>query len=312
MTLMYAWLGRPDSTFGMLALPAVPIGPSIGGSHGMSPSMSRATVGQTKMSGGMTAAHRPDLKSTYGFQWKMLNPTKTDLLMSFYDGRQSGPYCFVDPSQYNFLPVNVASAGLAGGALNTQGRTEWTAGTGAVAVSSQAGPTGLITGVMGWTGAGNASVLWMGPNNGIDATWMPPVLQGKAHRFAVYAKMLSGSASLTAAAISGNAGGTTTAATATAPTVVLSGSWQEVSATVATSFSWAGNDYCTMKLTVSSSSSPSILLAAASMVYDDVTAAALSPWVAGVGVPRLIVPKGVDSPVGRPGLRDFTMTMAEI
>lgn len=311
MSLLDLYLGRPESPFGMLVMPAVPVGSPIGGTGGMSPSHGRGTVAQALMSGGTTASHKPDLKTTYQLQWHLLKQdAKRDLLLSFYDGRQQGPYCLVDPSESNWLPPNVASLGAVKNALG-----EWTVSAGALATSTAAGPTGLITGVANWTGAANTNTISMGlPSGVIDSAWLPPVIQGKSHRMSIYGKLVSGSGTLTASIPYGNAGVAPTGnATVTATGVVLSTStWQEVSAVVASSFSWGGFDYLAMKLTVSSATSPNILLAAASMIYDDgTTAPALNPWVSGIGVPRVVVPAGVDSPVGRPGLRDWTMQLAQ-
>lgn len=306
MTITRVYLGRPGSAFGMQKLPAIPIGPPIGGEAGMSPTFSRAGVTSTLVSGGIAVARKRFTKSQYPIGWKIRGADDSDLLMSFFDGRQGpGPYCFVDPSQTNYLPPNVAGMGA-----SLSGLPEWVPTVGALATSTQAGPAGLRSGVAAWTGAATASVLWMGLNNVIDGTWLPPVLSGLAHRFAIWAKVSAGSATLAAAVPYGVGGSAPIGnATATAAGVALSSSWQEISALVASSFSWTTGQFAGMKLTVSSATTPTILLAAPSMQYD--SSIALAPWVSGVGVPRVVIDGDAGSPVGRPGLRDWTMTLRE-
>lgn len=303
MTITRVYLGNPAGTFGMQPIAAIRVGATLG-SLGMTPGFSRGTISQTLIGGGTTTQRLPELKSSYSIDWSILKPADFDLLMSFFDGGQGGgPYCLVDPSQSNFLPPNVSRMGAV-----TSSFPEWVATVGALATSTSAGPTGLLSGVCAWTGAATSSVLWMGLNNVIDGTWLPPIISGKSHRVGIWAKVASGSATLTAAVPYGVAGSAPIGnATATAAAVVLSSTWQEVSALVASGFNWTTGDYLAMKLTVSSATTPSILLAAPSMIYD----ASASTGVAGIGVPRVNIVGDAPSPVGRPGLRNFTMTLAE-
>lgn len=309
MALTRVYLGNPAGPFGMQALPAIPAGAPIGGVAGMAPSLGRGTVAQLLASGGIATLRKPKLKSTYPITWRILNAADVDLMTSFFDGGQGGgPYCFIDPSQSNYLPPNVARMGAVLGAL-----PEWAVTVGALAVSTTAPPTGLLSGVAAWTGAANASVMYEGLNNVIDGSWLAPVVQGLAHRKSIWAKVTAGSATLTAAMLYGVAGSAPAGTAATGTSIVLSGTWQEIPVAVANSFSWAVTaDYCQLKLTVSSATTPTIQLAAPSMVYDTATnASALSPWVSGVGVPRVLIPGNADSPVGRPGFRDYTITLQE-
>lgn len=308
---MSAWLGNPAGAFGMVALPDIEIG-GVVGSRGNSTTLTRSTVTYVLASGGVTTLRKPLLKKQYSIGWSILTPSEVDTINSFFDGRQGvGPFCLVDPSWGNQLPPNVSSMGAVLSSV-----AEWTPTVGALATSATAGPTGFTSGVAAWTGSANASILYMGAVvNTLDGTWMPPVVTGVSHRMSIWAKLASGTGTLTAAMLYGVAGATSSgAATATAPATALNTStWVEVPVTVASSFSWPGTaDYVTLKLTVSSATSPSILLAAPSMVYDTVTnAAALSPWVAGVGVPRVNVVGDAPAPVDIVGWRDYTLTLQE-
>lgn len=306
MAITRVYLGNPLSPFGMQPIPAILNGLSIGGQGGMSPTLSRGTVTNTLISGGVSTQRKRYTKSAYPILWKYRGPADIDLLMSFFDGRQGGgPYCLVDPSWLNYLPPNVAGMGSVLGAL-----PEWAPTVGALATSTAAGPAGFLSGVASWSSAVNTSVLWMGLNNVIDGTWLPPIITGKSHRMSIWARVASGSATLTAAVPYGVGGSAPIGnATVTAPGVALSGTWQEVSALVASGFNWSTGDYLGMKLTVSSASTPVIQLAAPSMQYD--SSAALSPWVSGIGVPRVLITGDAPSPVGRPGFRDWTMTLQE-
>lgn len=296
----------------MQRLPAIPLGAPVGGSGGLSATGSRGTFTQQLIGGGTTTQRLPKTHSGYQIGWKIRGAADIDLLNSFYTGVQgSGPFCLVDPTQSNFLPPNVSGMGLIAGTI-----PEWQTGvsSGAIAVSTATPPTGVLSGVMGWTGAANASTLYMGINNVLDGTWLPPVIPGLSHAFGISAKLLSGTGSLTAAILGGPAGGAQTAATVTATTTALNTStWVDVSALVAAAFSWpTTSDFIQLRLTVSSATSPSILLSAPWMTYDTATAIKPSPWVNGIGVPRCVIVGDADSPVGRPGLRDYTMTLAEV
>lgn len=311
MSITRVYLGNPLTAYGMQALPAIPYGAPLGGSAGMSPTLTRATVTQILASGGAATQRKRYTKSSYQIQWKIRGAADTDLLTSFFDGGQgAGPFCFVDPSQTNFLPPNVARMGAVLGAV-----PEWFPTVGAIATSTDAGPTGLLSGVANWTGSANASILYMGLNNIIDSTWLPPILPGLAHRMSIWAKLKTGTGTLTAAMLHGVGGSAPAgAATATAPATALNTStWVEVPVSVASSFSWpTTSDYVMLRLTVSSATSPNIILAAPSMVYDTAaSASALSPWVAGIGVPRVLITGDIASPVGRPNFRDYTMTLRE-
>lgn len=305
MSLTHVYLGNPLSAFGMQPLPGIPVGSPVGGSAGMDSAFSRGGSSSDLVSGGVATQRQRYLKSTYPIKWIIRGAADIDLLQSFFDGRQSGPYCLIDPSQTNYLPPNVSGMGAVLGAL-----PEWVVSAGALATSTQAGPAGLLSGVANWTGAANTNTITMGLSAVIDGTWLPPILSGKAHRFSIWAKVASGSATLTASVPYGIGGSAPIGnATVTAAGVALSGTWQEVSALVAAGFNWTTGDYAGMKLTVSSATTPSILLAAPSMQYD--SSVALNPWVGGVGVPRVVIVGDASSPVGRPGLRDWMMTLRE-
>lgn len=310
MAITRVYLGNPLSPFGIQALPAIPIGQPIGGNAGMSPSFSRGTAAQSLLSGGVATLRKPNVKSAYPIVWNIRGPADVDLLMSFFDGGQGGgPYCFLDPSQSNYLPANVARMGAVLGSV-----PEWSPTAGVLAPSTATPPVGLLTGVASWTSAVTGSILYEGLNNVVDGTWLPPVVPGLAHRMGIFAKLVSGTGSLQASIMYGIGGSAPAGTAVSGPTVALNTStWQEVNAGVANTFSWAATaDYAMMKLTVSAATTPVILLAAASMVYEvNTNASALAPWVSGIGVPRVVISGDAASPVGRPTMRDFQMTLAE-
>lgn len=310
MAVTRVYLGNPLSTFGMQPIRAIRVGASIGSGAGMSPTLSRGTATQTLISGGVATQRKPRLKSGYQIVWQHLTPSDIDLLLSFFDGRQGGgPYCLVDPSQSNHLPPNVAGMGTVLGAF-----PEWSPTAGVLSVSTAPGVTGYLSGVAQWTSALTGSILYMGLNNVIDGTWLPPIIPGVAVRASIWAKLVSGSAGLTTAILDGVGGSAPLGTAATGSTVTLSTSvWQEVSVAIASSFSWPSTaDYMMPKFTVTSASTPVILLSAPAFVYDSgLNASALNPWVSGVGVPRVLITGDAPTPVGRPGLRDWTMTLQE-
>lgn len=320
MTITRVYLGNPAGPFGMQAIPAIFVGGSMGGSGvGMMTTLGRGTMSQVLVGGGTTTQRLSKTKTIYQLGWNIRGPADINLLRSFFTGVQGGgPYCLVDPSESNWLPPNVSSMGAVLGALVNPSGAEWSPAVGAIAVNTaQAPPAGALSAVAGWTGAANSSILYMGLNNIIDGTWLPPVIGGLAHGAGISAKLLSGTGSLTAAIMYGVAGSAPAGtATATAATVALNTStWVDVSAVVASGFSWPSTaDYAMLKLTVSGATSPSILLSAPWFTYDTATAAKPNPLVNGIGVPRCVIPDTASSPVGITDvrkLRDFVMSLAE-
>lgn len=312
MSITRVYLGNPAGPFGMQAIPAIFVGGSMSrAGAGMSATFGRGTISQTLVGGGTTTQRLAKLKTAYQLAWNIRGPVDVDLLMSFFDGGQGGgPYCLVDPSQSNYLPPNVARMGAVLGAF-----PEWAPTAGTLASSTSAGPTGLLTGVAAWSGASSGSSLYLGLNNVIDGTWLPPIVPGLSHRFDIYAKILSGSASLAATFLAGTAGAAGTSISS-GSAVALTSSWVQFTSREASTTSWTSSeDYAGLKLVVSSASTPVILLAAASFVYDTATnASALPTWVSGIGVPRCVIPDTASSPVGITDtrkLRDFVMSLAE-
>lgn len=325
MSLATLYLGNPLSSFGMQALSPPPPGENVpggsattsGGATGVSANLSRATVAQSLISGGIAIQRKPRTKSSYQVGWNLLGMSDIDLLMSFFDGRQGGgPYCLVDPSWNNFLPPNVAGMGAVLGAF-----PEWGPTAGGLTVSTAAGP-GFHSGVAQWSSAVTGSILYMGLNNVVDGTWLPPAITGASVRASIWAKLVSGTGTLTAAIMTGVGGSAPSSTVATGTGVALSTStWQEVSVGAANSVTYTSvQDYLMPKFTVSGATTPVILLSAPAFVYDSATnASALSPWVGGVGVPRVVIVGDVPSPVDLIGAlnagatyREYTLTLQEI
>jgi hypothetical protein len=316
-SLATPYLGNPLSPQGLLPLSVPPPGASVGNSStsistvGVTVSVSRTAGSQSLISGGTATLRKRYSKSSYQIGWSMLLPQDFDTIMSFFDGGQGGgPYCFIDPSQYNFFPPNVCRMGQVVNAL-----PEWSPTAGTLAVSSTLlPPTGFMSGVATWTSAATGSILYTGLNNVVDGTWLPPVVPGLSIRASIWAKLTSGTATLTAAMMYGVGGSAPAGTAATGSAVTLNTStWQEVSVAVASSFSWGATvDYAMPKFTVSSASSPVFQLSAPSFVYDTVTnASALNPWVGGMGVPRVVIPADAQVPVDLIGVREFTLNLQE-
>lgn len=306
------YLGNPLSAFGMTLLPMPPIGGvvSSGGASGIASTLSRGAFANTLASGGTAAFRRPKTKQTYSLAWDILNPSEVEILNSFFDGGQGGgPYCLVDPSWSNYLPPNVSRMGAVLSAL-----PEWTPTVGTFApITTVAAPTGHFSGVGSWAGAGSASVLYMGLNNIIDGTWLPPVIPGLSIGFAVWARTASSTATVTPALTYGVGGSAPTGTAATGSATALTTTWQQLTVAVASSFSYTGSGlYADLKLTCSTASAPNIYFSAPEFVYSTAASVSvLNPWVGGLGVPRVIIPANASSPVDMVGWRDYTLTLAE-
>lgn len=304
------YLGNPSGPFGMTLLPMLPPGGVIDSSLGIGTSLGRVAATQTLISGGTTSQRLPYTKRAYSLAWSILIGSEIDSINSFFDGRQgSGPYCLVDPSWANHLPANVASVGAVLGSL-----PEWspTAGT-FTTTTATAPPTGKLSGVGSWASAGSGAILYMGLNNVVDGTWLPPVVAGLSHRCSIWARTLTGTATVTPALMYGVAGSAPAGTAATGSAGSLTTTWQQLTVPVASSFSWPTTaDYAMLKLTCSTAAAPNLLFAAAEFVYDTVaTVAVLSPWTSGLGVPRLNVVGSAPTPVDLVGWREYTLTLAE-
>lgn len=304
------YLGNPSGPFGMVALPAAQMGGVLNPAGGVSTVLTRATSSEVLISGGVVTLRRPQTKRGYTINWSILTASEIDVLMSFFTGVQGGgPYCLVDPSWGNQLPVNVSSMGAVLGSL-----PEWTPTVGTLtSTTATAGPTGKYSGVGSWAGAGSGSILYAGLSNVIDGTWLPPVISGLAHGYAIWARTLTSTATVTPALMYGVAGSAPAGTAATGSAGSLTTTWQQLTVPVASSFSWPSTaDYAMLKLTCSTGSAPNILLAAAEFVYSTSTAVSvLNPWTAGVGVPRVVLPADVSTPVDIVGWREFQLTLAE-
>lgn len=311
MTITRVYLGNPLSANGLLPLPAIPVGGSIAsGSGGMSPSLGRLISAQTLLSGGASTIRRAHTKSQYGLQWMIRGVADMELLMSFFDGRQGGgPYCLVDPSWRNYLPPNVAGMGAVIGAL-----PEWSPAVGTFTpITTVTPPTGHYSGVGNWAGAGATSILYMGLANVVDGTWLPPIIPGLSHGFAIWARTASSTAVVTPSFHAGLGGATPSTTAATGSSTTLTTSWQQLTVAVASSFSWASTaDYGMLELACTTASAPNIYFSAPEFVYDTAASVSvLNPWASGVGVPRMLFTGEMPSPVGRPTMRDVTLTLQE-
>lgn len=308
---MGVYLGNPVGPFGMVQLPdPEPGGLVANGSGGVATSLSRAAVTQMLASGGASVQRKLNTKRGYSIQYSILTPAEIDTINGFFTGVQGGgPYCLVDPSWGNQLPANVSAMGAVLGAL-----PEWSPTVGTLTSNTTAPPTGIRSGVGGWAGATSSSTLYAGLNNIVDGTWLPPILQGISVRFSIWAKTTTGTATVTPALTYGIGGSAPAGTAATGSAGSLTTTWQQLTVPVASSFSWpTTSDWIMPKLTCSAvSGTPTICFAGAEFVYDTAaTAAALSPWVTGLGVPRVLIPGDVPSPVDLVGWRDYTLTLQE-
>lgn len=306
------YLGNPLSPFGMTLLPMPPIGGAVasGGANGITSVLSRGTTSNTLASGGTASFRRPKTKQSYTIAWDILTPSEVEVINSFFDGGQGGgPYCFVDPSWGNYLPPNVSRMGAVLSAL-----PEWSPTAGAFGpITTVAAPAGRVSGVANWSGATTSSILYMGLNNIVDGTWLPPVIPGLSHGFAIWARTATGTATVTPSMLYGLGGSAPAGTAATGSAGSLTTTWQQISVQAPSSTSWSASaDYVMLALTCSTVTAPNIYLAASEFVYSTAASASvMSPWAGGLGVPRVVIPSTVTSPVDMVGWRDYTLILAE-
>lgn len=302
MSLARVYLGDPAGLFGMQKLPAILQG------NGMTAGLSRATVVHSLASGGSTVTRRNRVKAAYQLSWQIRQAADVDLLQSFYAGRQGvGPFCLVDPTWINMFDENTASMGAVLGAL-----PEWAVNSPQTLAkdATHTPPTGILSGVAAWAGAGSASVLYRGAYGSTDGATLPPVLAGVPHTWGVWARTASSTCSVTPKLAYGIGGSAPGGFGSSGAAVTLTTTWQLISVSVAASFSWpAGSQYAVPELVCNTGSAPNILLAGAQFAYDTAVPAA---FATGIGVPRVSISADPSAAVLRPGLRDYVMQLASV
>lgn len=302
-TLKTVYLGRPGSMT-QIWCP----------NSGYSAPLVRAATAHTLAGGGTAVTRRRKTRRTYALAWTGLTPELADPILAFYTGLMGlGPFCLVDPAWRNQQSLDVSTFGQAVGAI-----VGWATPIGDTQPVFDASltPFAEASGVARWNSAVNAHVLFEGSNlAGVytpDLTNAVPYLPDQSNVITVYAKTATSTCSVILKAFGLTAAGSASPVNVAAGAVTLTTSYQRLTVVVpvgAAGWSAAATPYISAALMCNQTSAPVIHVSNAQIQTGPSTA---DPWVAGLGVPRVVIPDPADSNVDVWWRRNHTLILAEI
>jgi hypothetical protein len=295
------WLGRPGAMTRLRIPDAGWVAP-----------LGRAEVAHTLAGGGTTVTRRAATHRAYSVNLSKMTPDEAQLILAYYLGNKgSGPWALVDPSYRNQLSPGASSMGVAAGR-----NTAWNPliGDAAAVLDSTVVPPVDGTGVLRWAAPTNGKNLFEGtqPTAG---TFVPvttkavPYLSPYIAWVSVYLRAQT-TATVKLYALGCNAAGWDGVSVANTANVALTTAWQRVTLSVPAA-SWAGANpaYIVPNIQVAAVGASDVLVAAAQIDYGY---SSVPPWVAGLGVPRVVLSAGVGAGVSVYWRRDHGLTMAEV
>jgi hypothetical protein len=293
---MPLYIGNPVGNLGIRTMPYAP--------RGFATPLSSAETEHALAGGGTTITKRARARRRFTYQWKAHDFTvdTAEELSALYLGVHGpGPYVLLGPEQRNFAPQAVGSFGASGGAPGWAA----SAGTYTANVAGIALPTGVISGVGTWGGAGNGSILSGTPVvSVIDPALGCVLVPNVACTISCWLKVASSTATLTLAAFGGSSGAGTSQAASSA--TAIGTTWTRLSATIAAAATPVA--YIYPRVLCGTASAPTIHLAGCQIEYATAAAAFVQP----LGTPRVVIPAGVGIDVDVLPYRGHTLTLAEV
>jgi hypothetical protein len=294
---MPLYLGNPVGTLGIRTMPYLP--------RGYSAPISRDETVHGLISGGTSTTRRPRSRRSFSYQWQPhdFTPETADELVALYTGVHGpGPYVLLPPEQRNFAPQQVGSFGAVGGGPG------WVASVGTYTpnLAGIALPTGVLSGVGRWTGAGSGSLLTGGGAlSTIDPLLNSVFCPNVAAYGYVWAKTASSTATLTLSLYGGTSGAGTSQAASSG--IVVGTTWTQITALFAATASPV--PYVYPRISCSTASAPTIYLAGYQFGY---STAATDPYVQPLGTPRVVVASGLGMDVDVLPYRAHSLALAEV
>lgn len=266
------YVGNPLKPAGMILMPRPP--------RGYSRLYDRNITEQTPLGGGSATARKLHTKQTFVFQWPFKSREILDTVLGFYtDSWGGGPYIVLDPANRNYLHQDTSLMGPRRGVLSG-----WAATVGTPSYDSTLAPFQRPSGVAKWVGAGSGSVLGAGTVVSsvveADTASAMPYVATEQYTWTVYARTLSGTASVTPQ-LSGRNAAQTLHTNVGASAVTLTTTYQRLSITSSVG-AFTGAQYVIPTLLCNTASAPTIHLSNPMIQL----ASAADLWVVGQGAPR--------------------------
>lgn len=293
------YLGNPTGA-GMIKLPYA--------LRGYDQPFDRSVTATKLIAGGTAASAQLNARRTFTLSWHYLTQAEVATVLGFYSRAWGiGPYALLDTSWDNQLRLDTSLFGARRGVL-----TAWTPTAGTATYDSTVTAFALPSGTLRWSGAGSGSVLGEGSliAGFIEASTSNavPYLTDQPYTASIYARTASSTATITMRVSGRNGAQTVHVDTAGTATPITSAGWTRITAT-ASAGTLTNAQFVIPTVLCGTASAPDILLSNPQLQL----ASAVTGWVPGVGVPRVLPIDTVPNPVNVIGEgRDMTMTLAEV
>lgn len=290
------WLGQPGT---MQTLPAASVG--------YSRPAGRAEGVHSLIAGGTSVTRHLHQKRAWALSWVNRSAGPLDVLQGFYRGVYGdGPFSLIDPADTNLLPLDTTLCGARFGLLGT-----WTSTTGAVAASAVVGPT-PPAGTLQWTPTAAGYLfggVWASSKYTPDSSGGVPFLTGVPVTVSMWVWTVSGTASVSVNALGVPVAGTASPVAVTGTVTTATTTPQRLSVTVAVGASgWSQAATPSILAALHCTGATTLYVSAPQVEY----AAAASGWLAGSGVPRVVVGAGMPRTVNAILGSDTSLSLLEI
>lgn len=281
---------------------------------GFSNGGSRAEVAHALSSGGVTTTKRRLIKRTWSLPFSGMTADTADALLSYYSGsRGNGPYALVDPSWRNALSLDASTFGAALGQ-----NTTWAAPPADAQpyLDTAFAPPIPGSAVLHWPTPVNTHLLVNASQPALAAPvpdWMNgvPYLNDLPMVFSVWIRTVTGSVTgLVLGALGLQQSGWITPFPEVAVSLpTVNTTWQQVSVLVNPN-AWTQAQGGIFAPAIGAvPATPDLLIACAQVTYGFTVA---TPWVTGLGCPRVSFSAGVSSGVSVNWRRDHGYMLSEV
>jgi hypothetical protein len=268
----------------------------------------RAEVLHQLISGGNAITRRRRGRRAWQLSWSGCTPDVADQMIGFYLGVfGDGPFMYVDPSWRNALSLDASTFGA-----QFDANTAWVASSASQSVTFDTTVTAPSpqSGVSRWAVAALNSQMSIGSWNGSvfvpDPVTAPPYLTPVVSALFVQARAVTGTPSVTLRGKVVDAAGTVLA-TANGTTATLSTSaWTPLTCTVPAGTSGAAY---LLPNVICNTANSFLQFSCAQLQYGR---SSPSPWVIGLGIPRVVAASGMGADYDLLYARDLVLTLAEV
>jgi len=278
----------------MVQLPA----PAV---EGYSANGSAGQVEHGLLGGGSSVTRFDSQTRRWTLSWPFLAGRDWQLLNAF-DRRLLGadPWCYLNPEDANRLTL---AQSLCGG---LRGTVEGWSPSGGTLATDTADPYLAPSGVMKWTPAASGDVLAANSiQGGVPDKTACPYVSALRWRFTIWAKVATGSTSVNASMVGVDAAGATVATPTNVYGSLVTTDWTQLSCLTLVS-DLGSSLYVIPTVTVTASTTTALFLSCPML-----TETAETDWAVGAGVPRVVLPAGLERAPGVQMTSAASMTLAE-